>query len=249
MWGTTEGYMSFTNNFVKNTGAATDNYTGYQDDPRGSPNVAQAVYVRGPAIRITDNVGINILGESNVEDVVNLFQSFGTASDPILIARNKFNGGKAPTGFGILLGDGPEGYHGSYAVAEDNILVNTGAGGLNIAGGHDNIARNNKIYGDVKDASYPTVGLAAGGDCSTHVIEYNEVTFYKGATQKWNLGGVAYLYPYSGCAGVAGWSTNKFDTPDSQPASLDASIWNPAWNSPSFLISPDNPYFYSSGAQ
>jgi hypothetical protein len=247
-WSTSDGYLSFTNNFVKNL--APGSYTRWEDDVRGSGDVVQLLYANGPAIRITDNVAINIAGESNPEDLVNLWQSSGKASDPILVARNKFNGGQAPSAFGILLGDGwsPD-VMGWYATAEDNILVNTGSGGVNIAGGGGMTVRNNKIYGDVKDKPYPNVGLGASGDCSTHTVEYNEVTFYKGANWN-NTGNEAYLSPSylpSGCSGIAGWSTNKFDTESSQPAKLDMSVWNPAWDTPSFL--PDNPYHYSTGAQ
>ena len=127
--------------------------------------------------------------------------------------------------------------------------MNTNSGGLNIAGGHHNTARNNKIYGDLKDESYPNVGLGLSGECSTHTVEYNEATYYKGANWN-NTGNAAHLFPAwlpSSCTGIVGWRTNKFDTEKSQPAQLDSSLWNPAWNTPSFL--PDNPYWYSTRNQ
>ena len=254
MWVTSEGYCSFTNNFVKNVGYY--DFNGVNDPTRGDPNIVHVVYVHGPGIRVTDNIGVNILGESHTADLVNVYSSGGTASDPILIARNKFNGGgPLASGAGLQLGD--EG--GEYMVAEDNILVNPGGIGMGLAGGHDITYRNNKVYSaNDPERPFTNVGLTATepydpptGECRNFTIEYNEITFYQ--ADNWNNNGYpawrnpTYVPNIGGgsACGFAGWDTNKFDTESAQPANLDSSLWNPAWNSPSFL--PDNPYFYSSG--
>jgi len=62
MWTTNGGNLSFTNNYVKNVSRDQSNKDG--------GNIVQMVYVRGPGIRITNNIGINIPGESDPEDLV-----------------------------------------------------------------------------------------------------------------------------------------------------------------------------------
>ena len=181
-----------------------------------------------------------------------MYQSGGTASDPILIARNKFNGG-GPSGSGAGMQLGDDG--GSYIVAEDNILVNPPAVGLGMAGGHDITYRNNKVYSANDPQRYFTnVGLTAGriynpdtgvgtppGKCYNITIENNAITFWQAAN--WNNNGApAWRNPTyitsKGTDGVSpsceitGWSTNKFDTDSAQPANLDMSLWNPAWKYP-----------------
>jgi len=261
MFTTQEGYLSFTNNFVKNVGWAEVSTVSYD---RGTGNIVQAAFAHGPAIRITDNVAINVLGESYPEDLVSMYRAGGTASDPMLVARNKFyGGGPSSSGGGIIMGDNG----GSYQVVEDNILVNPGMYGLQVVGGNDLIMRNNRVYSD-DQRDFTGVGLAVWrvhngdkgtppGECYGVTVESNEITFWKGPNYKGN-GQPATLnsswLPSTGsdglspnCGTIAGWSTNKFDTDGAQPANLDSSLWNPTWNTPSFL--PDNPYFYSGGVQ
>jgi hypothetical protein len=198
-------------------------------------------------------VAINIPGQSAPEDLVNMYKSGGTASDPILIARNKLNGGgPSLSGFGLQLAD----QGGQYIVAEDNILVNPGFGGLGLAstGCCDIIVRNNKVYSDDK-RDFTGVGLSVGvpsdGGCRSNItVENNEITFWQAANLNGSGTTEPFLAPFwnesTGCDDIAGWSTNKFDTGSAQPANLDNSLWNPAWNTPSFL--PDNPYYYGNGA-
>lgn len=97
---------------------------------------------------ISYNVCENIFGESNADDIVNVFNSHGTQDSPLIIKGNWFRGGgPSYSGGGIMMGD----YGGSYQIAEENILVDVGQYGIAIAGGHDNTIRNNKIYGRKQD--------------------------------------------------------------------------------------------------
>ena len=122
--------------------------------------------------------------------------------------------------------------------------------------------RSNKIFSD-DQRDFTNVGMGvlrfntqngdggtAPGDCYGHTVEYNEVTFYQGVDFNVNGPVLAPFYTsdfgYDGlapnCGSIIGLSTNKFDYESDQPANLDASLWNPAWNTPSFL--PQNPYYY-----
>ena len=218
MWTTSIGNLSFTNNFVKNVHRGTDN----------GGNVANVAFVRAKGIRINNNIAINVPGQCDTEDLINTYKSAGTANDPIQINNNKFYGsGSSLSGGGILLGDGG----GSYMEAKNNIIVNPGQYGLAMSG-HHNVFANNKVYSD-QHQPHANLGVSigwtasqVGGDCYSLGFSNNEITFYKG-TDWINTAGVApYLYPYfkwSGCS-VSGWTSNKFDTPNNQPANLDETI-------------------------
>jgi hypothetical protein len=236
MWTTRDGNLTFTNNFVKNVHRASAN----------GGNMVTIAHVHARGIRVTDNIAVNILGQSNPEDLINVYSSDGTPDDPIQIKRNKFNGGgpRLSSG-GIILGD----QGGSYQIAEDNILVNPGQYGLQIGGGHHHTFRNNLVYSD-DQRSFTNVGViiwrygsgTAPGGCHSNTVALNEITWWRGPNYK-NQGNDPWLYPYynpgfgadkiaPNCGNIAGWSTNKFDSKNSQPANLDISIWNPAWNTP-----------------
>jgi hypothetical protein len=243
MWTTSGGNLSFTNNYVKNVSRRQVGGNG--------GNVAMAAFVHGGGIRITNNIGINILGESNPADLVNIYKSSGTASDPIQIKNNKFHGGgPMDSGGGIILGD----QGGSYQVAENNILFSPGGYGVAIAGGDHHTLRNNRVYSPADvERPFANVGLfvwrfdyqsdgTKPGDCHDHTVEFNEITFWQGPNFK-NQGRPAVLNPtYNpstgadglapNCGAIAGWSTNKFDSASAQPANLNASIWDSAWDTP-----------------
>ncbi|NOY16159.1 MAG: right-handed parallel beta-helix repeat-containing protein [Gammaproteobacteria bacterium] len=241
MWTTTDGNLSFTNNYVKNVSRDQTNKDG--------GNIVQMVYVRGPGIRVTNNIGINILGKSDPEDLINVYKSSGTAIDPILISGNKFlGGGPSPSGGGIILGD----QGGAFQIAENNILVNPGQYGMQIAGGNNNIIRNNQIFSDARRDftnggiivwRYNDVGTGTQpGDCFGHTVVSNRVTWWKGPNYKNNGAPAArntsWLPDYGSdnaqpnCGTVSGWNNNDFDTDNSQPANLDMSLWNTAWDNP-----------------
>jgi len=111
--------------------------------------------VSGGGNRITNNVMENVAGSSNGEVAIDIVNSNGLSSNPIIISGNQIRGPggiSSPTGGGILLGDGG----GSYQVAQSNILVSPGSFGIGIAGGTGIKVISNSIYG------YATMFNAAG---------------------------------------------------------------------------------------
>ena len=240
-WTTDEGHLTFTSNYVKNISRRAGSGNG--------GDVATAIYVSGPGIRINNNIGINVFGESYPTDLINVYSSNGRADDPIQIKNNRLiGGGPMDSGGGILLGD----QGGSYQIAENNILVNPGQYGMSIAGGNNIVVRNNQIFSD-DQRDFTNVGLfvlrfnkngdgTQPGECFGHTVEYNEVTWWKGPNYKNNGLPASYASSYNpeyigdnyspNCGTVTGWDTNKFDTESQQPANLDMTIWNSAWNNP-----------------
>src|SRR5579872_125273 len=100
--------------------------------PYPQADFVQLDRVSGPNNQICYNRLENVLGESNAEDAINLYMSDGLADDPILVTNNWIRGGgPGITGAGITAGD----KGGSYQKIENNIVVNSGAGGIQVAGG------------------------------------------------------------------------------------------------------------------
>lgn len=187
MWKTNTGNLTFTNNYVKNVHRGSKN----------GGNMVMVAYVHAEGIRINNNISINILGQSEAEDVINVYKSDGTASDSIQINNNQlYGGGPSPSGGGILLGDGG----GSYQEAKNNILVNPGQYGLGIDSGHHNVLSSNKVFSD-DQRSFTNVGIGIGWtagqkglDCYSLDVSNNEVTWWKGSD--FNGGVRPYLEPY-----------------------------------------------------
>ncbi len=208
-----------------------------------------AAFVRAGGIRINNNTGINIIGESYAADLINIFKSKGLPDDPIQIRNNRFKGGgPLKSGGGIMTGD----QGGAYQLVENNILVNPGQYGLAIAGGNNITIRNNQVFSD-DQRDFTNIGVfvwrfdskgkgTKPGDCSGHTVENNTVTWWKGPNYRSNglpaslnaswlpEKGVDGLSP--NCGVVSGWGNNTFDRADSQPASLDLSLWNSDWDNP-----------------
>jgi hypothetical protein len=170
--------------------------------PRGQ--MVQFGNVTGTGNQINFNIGENILGQSNPEDEISIYQSSGTVSDPIQVIGNWIRGGGPSTsGGGIMTGD--EG--GAYIIVSDNILVNPGQYGITIASGHDIIIKNNMIFGKQQDFS--NVGLSAYRqypiDTYSITIMNNEVNF----TNK--EGELNNFWNSDTCGTVNGWNTNKYN--------------------------------------
>jgi hypothetical protein len=143
--------------------------------PRGQ--FVQFNNVAGAGCSISYNKGENIMGQSNPEDAISLYQSNGTATSPILINNNWIRGGgPSASGGGIMLGD----QGGSYLSASNNILVNPGQYGMAIAGGDHNSIINNRIYGSSQP--FTNVGLyvnSIGGYTVTNAtVKSNQINFF-----------------------------------------------------------------------
>lgn len=112
-------------------------------------------HIEGPNNRIIGNKMENIQGQSNPEDGINLFMCDGSPSDPIQVSNNWIRGGgPSITGAGITIGDGG----GSYQTITNNIVVNSGYGGIDFAGGTHITVMNNQIY----SSSFPWSGCGLG---------------------------------------------------------------------------------------
>jgi hypothetical protein len=174
--------------------------------------------VSGPNNQICYNRLENVQGESKAEDAINLYKSDGLPDDPILVTNNWIRGGgPGITGAGITAGDGG----GSYQKIENNIVVNSGSGGIQVAGGTDIQIINNIIYS--KSLPWSSFGLASsnysGKPSANNTVSYNKVNWIAG-----RLGGIRRDTVYKAGTGAninavpAGWNTNTVN------AAIDESV-------------------------
>lgn len=174
--------------------------------PRGQ--AVQYNRVNGSGNAITNNRVDNIPGQCTTQaDDINLYMSNGTSSSPILVSGNWLRGGATSnTGVGIQLADGSPA--GSYQTATNNILINTGSSGVNIAGGMYINASNNTVYGG-SGLSWANEGVAvanySGGATGNNTCGGNHVNWTQGTT-----GSRFDYYIYPGLT-AAGWNTNVSD--------------------------------------
>jgi nitrous oxidase accessory protein NosD len=177
--------------------------------PKGA--MVQYDNVTGTGNRVMFNRCENITGESHPEDAINMYESHGTAADPILIYGNWIRGGgPSESGGGILLGDNG----GSYMVAANNLLVNPGNYGMAIAGGTDMALVNNKIYSVQTTVSNVGVYIwnQSNAGCSLNTISNNQVNWMR------YTGEINDDYDNGNCGAVIGWNTNTWG------AAIDAGI-------------------------
>ena len=153
-------------------------------------NFVQFDKVNGAGSSISGNRGQNELGGSSAQDLINLYQSNGTASSPIRVVGNYLrNGGPSDYGSGIMLGD--EG--GSHQLAQGNRLVNPGQVGIGVAGGDDMKVLDNLIYSSAQPWS--NVGIFAWDfsvGCGSVEISGNQIDWTAAGGYSngfWNGGG------------------------------------------------------------
>jgi len=100
------------------------------------------------------NMGINEFGAGTPEDAINLFESRGSSTDPILVQYNLLvGGGPSPSGGGILLGDNG----GDHQVARSNTLIRPGQYGIGVAGGTNMSVLDNTVVSPAQ--SFTNVGI------------------------------------------------------------------------------------------
>lgn len=170
--------------------------------PRGQ--FVQFNNVRGGGNRINSNRGVNVKGQSNPEDMISLFDSCGTALDPIQVKGNTLEGGgPSKSGAGITTGDNG----GCYIRVKDNVLINPGNVGIAIAGGHNIEVLHNTVYSQQTDVS--NVGIyvwnVASPECHSHTVRDNMVKWTNKEGKRnpaWNSGN---------CGTVKGWELNQWD--------------------------------------
>jgi parallel beta-helix repeat protein len=181
----------------------TVDYNQFKNMKGPYPNgqIVQFNNVTGAGNQVNYNRGENISGQSSTEDLINMYQSTGTASQPIQIYGNWLRGGgPSNSGGGIMLGDNG----GQYMIAQNNVLVNPGMYGIAISSGNNIQIVNNKIYS--KQLSFSKVGIYIWNQyksaCALNVISGNQVKWINASGEEydnWNDGN---------CGTVAGWSTN-----------------------------------------
>lgn len=161
--------------------------------------MVQFIRVTGAGNSVSYNACENVAGQSAPEDIININDgSSGTADSPIRIANNWIRGGgPSNSGGGICLGD----VGGSYCLVENNILIDPGQYGIGVAGGHDHVIRNNKVYG--RQQAFTNVGISAWNQYTSVSATYgitisnNEVNFTNkdGVLNNWwiadNVGTIA----------------------------------------------------------
>lgn len=152
----------------------------------------------------------------HVEDIVNLWQSNGTASSPIFVAYNRMRGGSSRTGSGIMLGDGA----GSYQTAYKNVIVNPWNTGIGVAGGNNMKVDSNKIFMNLSpnvagSGLYINNFYPNYAPCFNITHNQNEVL--------WPTGG-PYSTPFyspGNCSNIAGTDSNNLNA-----TNLTESIFN-----------------------
>lgn len=126
--------------------------------PRGQ--LVQFDKVTGAGNLVMGNVAVNRHRQSTPEDMINLFQSVGTADSPIRVELNHLSGDPdvgsqdlSSSGSGIMLGDGG----GQHQLCVDNTLINPGQVGIGVAGGGNIQVVGNTIVG--QQSNVANVGL------------------------------------------------------------------------------------------
>lgn len=163
------------------------------------------------------NQVINEAGNSEVEDVVSIHESSGTAASPILIHNNYIRGAYPAdpysddfSGGGIMLSDGGS----NYVRAYNNQVIDTTNYGIAIASGHDNWFYNNRILSPGK--------LPDGTQTPAQNV---------GAYIDWFGGGASGFYANSGTGNLIGWLKSG-ERNDSHVADGYGTTWtgNTAWS-------------------
>ncbi|MCX6182085.1 MAG: T9SS type A sorting domain-containing protein [Bacteroidetes bacterium] len=174
--------------------------------PRGQ--VVQFNTCSGAGNRVNYNTLDHTFGSGTPEDLINMYASYGTTSDPIQIIGNQLRGGGPSTsGGGIMLGD-----NGSHDIrCEDNILVDVGQYGISAPSGSNITIINNKVYGAKQ--TWTNVGIyvglqseiTAGFACtgSSIQVKNNQVNFT-------NKNGVSNGWYNCSCCAVSNQSGNNF---------------------------------------
>lgn len=190
--------------------------------PYPQASFVQFNHVEGRNNRISYNKLENIQGQSQPEDAINVYKSNGVEGDPIRINNNWIKGGgPSLTGAGVTLGD----QGGSYEVAENNTIINTGSVGMQVAGGSHIQIINNSIYGKAFPWSHLGLGCGnfSGKPIDDITISGNKVRWVSGKLKDQLNGSVTREMNVSYQRTLAkpnGWETNVLnaDVNEDMPA-------------------------------
>ena len=164
-------------------------------------NPVQFDKVTGSGNVVSDNEISNQEGSSETEDSINIYQSSGTESSPLVVERNLISdGGSSRSGSGILVGDNG----GSHMVVRGNTLINPGQVGIGVAGGQNISVVDNLVFSE--QFPWSNVGIYVWDqydtDCEAIEVRGNVVEWYNSA------GEVNPFYDAGNCGEVAGWHLN-----------------------------------------
>lgn len=172
----------------------------------------------GGGTKINYNTFENIHLQSHVDDIISMFDTFGSMNDSVQIIGNWFRGGdhnlENHTGGAITVGDNGS----SYIHVKNNILVNVVGGGIGLAGGHDITVENNTLYQSqaLANPANQTAGLImfnfdanpSISTCYNNTIQKNRVYYQTSAgnTINWE-----YSATNKNCTDAQGTATNVAD--------------------------------------
>ncbi|HLT96512.1 MAG TPA: right-handed parallel beta-helix repeat-containing protein [Acidimicrobiia bacterium] len=165
-------------------------------------NPIQFDKVSGPGNLIAGNVVINLPGNTETEDSINLYRSEGSEASPIIVEQNLIrHGGSSTTGSGIMVGD----HGGRYIWVRENVLIDPGQVGIGVAGGVAISVVGNVVYSGSFD--WTNVGIYVWNQdspaCDDIEVRDNTVEFYNSS------GARNAYYDGANCGPIAGWETNR----------------------------------------
>ncbi len=138
------------------------------------------------------NKMVQTIGQSSVEDAVNVYNSQGASGSPVLVHDNYLEGYSSSTiapytGNGLIT-DGDASGVTAFIVFKANEMVHTAGGGVALASGHDNSAMGNRIVSCGKDSSGTWYSRA--GTSATVVWNYYGSTNFNNNTITTTAGGL-----------------------------------------------------------
>lgn len=118
------------------------------------------------------------------EDHINLFNSAGTSTFPLLVTCNRLRGGDSDSGSGIIVGD----HGGEWIDVNRNTVVLTPNAGIGVAGGKNISVRGNSVYNSGRDALSRTQSAFYVMSFSNHVPTNVTLTHNRGVARAWMQG-------------------------------------------------------------
>jgi len=159
--------------------------------------------VTGGGNQINNNKCQDDAYHGHPQDGINLYQSSGKLGDSIQVIGNWIRGGQVQMdsggAAGVVLGD----VGGSYQVARNNIVVNSGYVGMQVVGGNNIKMDHNTIYSSSTPVSNTGIncGNYSGKSSGNINISYNKVKWIQKSGSEWDLWLDHVTTP-------TGWSTN-----------------------------------------
>ena len=169
-------------------------------------------------------------GESDAEDIVNLYKSSN-----VKVARNYLRGGDSDSGCGVLVGDdGGDGH-----VIEQNVIIRTSQCGIGVASGQGHVIDANKVL----DPSFP------GGSGNTGIYVWNQypsacanISVTNNVVRNKRPDGTHSPYWDGGNCGTIQESGNVFDSSDGGQAEAQLLPETQKLPPPSSAPNPPKPY-------